>query len=471
MLGRPVADRQGGSQMKRRMTWAALLAVLALLAAACGSGRSGDASPEGSDTTIEGAAATSFGDLQSPCGPGDASGATDVGVTDTSITIAYGDDAGFQQSPGLNHEMSDAVKAMIAWCNDQGGINGRKVVGNYYDAAITQVNNAMTEACQGENFALVGEGWALDSAQEQVRLGCQLPAFPAYSVSPQFANADMMFAAVPNPVDYQPITEANWYAKQHPDKAAKIGAIYGNFAATADTMDKARSTWPQVGAQFLDCQIQYNIAGEADWKPFAQSMKDCGAEAVYFVGSPYPNFENLLEAADQLDYHPDWLLEANFYDKQLASWNQNGLGDDIYVRLQDVPFEYADQNQATQDYLDIVQADGGDVSDLGAHAASAFLLWATAAQSCGSQLTRACVLDQVAGVHDWSGGGLSGAADVGQNLPSACEIVVSLDGTQWQQVWPETPAEFDCDENNVKPVSGAILERTPLGPDRKVQGQ
>ena len=35
--------------------------------------------------------------------------------------------------------MGDAVKAMIAWCDAQGGINGRKIVGDYYDAAITNV--------------------------------------------------------------------------------------------------------------------------------------------------------------------------------------------------------------------------------------------------------------------------------------------------------------------------------------------
>ena len=69
--------------------------------------------------------------------------------------------------------MSDAIKAMIDWCNDQGGINGREVVGNYYDAKILDVNNAMTEACP-KVFMLVGQGWSLDSAQEATRLGCNL---------------------------------------------------------------------------------------------------------------------------------------------------------------------------------------------------------------------------------------------------------------------------------------------------------
>ena len=46
--------------------------------------------------------------------PGTAKGATANGVTNTSITIGYGDDAGYAAAPGLDKEMSDAVKPMIA---------------------------------------------------------------------------------------------------------------------------------------------------------------------------------------------------------------------------------------------------------------------------------------------------------------------------------------------------------------------
>lgn len=84
--------------------------------------------------------------MASPCGKGEAKGATQQGVTDTSITIGFGDDAGYPAAPGLNKEMSDAMKAMIKWCNDQGGINGRQIIGNYRDAAIMNVANVMTEA-------------------------------------------------------------------------------------------------------------------------------------------------------------------------------------------------------------------------------------------------------------------------------------------------------------------------------------
>ena len=124
-------------------------------------------------------------------------------MTADSVTIGYGDDAGYQAAPGLNHEMSDAVKAMIDWCNDQGGINGRKVKGNYYDAKITEVNNVMTEACT-QVFMLVGQGWALDCGAEETRVGCGLPAVPGLHGEPASVAPDMLSQPVPNPVDYTP---------------------------------------------------------------------------------------------------------------------------------------------------------------------------------------------------------------------------------------------------------------------------
>src|SRR5690349_21056199 len=122
MRHRVVRRRAGGTVRGQRCGWLVAHLVGAAMVAGCGSsGRA--AAPGGSDGTADAPtpkSVTAFGDLSSPCGEGDASGATERGVTDTSITIGYGDDAGFQQTPGLSHELSDAMKAMIDWCNDQG---------------------------------------------------------------------------------------------------------------------------------------------------------------------------------------------------------------------------------------------------------------------------------------------------------------------------------------------------------------
>src|SRR5204862_6111183 len=122
-------------------------------ALACGSSRGDDSSGGGDNNAASTTSSTAkegdkFGDLATPCGPGDAKGATAQGVTDKTIVIGYGDDKGFPISPGLSHETSDAMRAMMKWCNGQGGINGRTIVGKYYDAKITEVVNATTQACQ-----------------------------------------------------------------------------------------------------------------------------------------------------------------------------------------------------------------------------------------------------------------------------------------------------------------------------------
>ena len=145
----------------------------------------------------------------------------------------------------------------------------------------------MTEACQ-KDFMLVGQGWSGDSAQEATRLGCKLASVPTYSVSASFANADLMVQPVPNPIDYTPVEIAAAMQKKFPEQIKKSAVMFANYASTLDTKDKVLASYPKFGFKFLDCPQQYNIAGESDWKPFVQRLQDCGAEVVYFTGSPAP---------------------------------------------------------------------------------------------------------------------------------------------------------------------------------------
>jgi hypothetical protein len=242
--------------------------------------------------------------------------------------------------------------------------------------------------------------------------------------------------------------------------------MYGNYSATMDTKDKVLEAYPAIGWDFLDCPQEYNIQGETDWRPFVQSLEDCGAEAVYYSGSPYPNFENMLDAAAQEDYHPIWLVETNSYDQAFAEWNTSGNGDNVYIRTVYTPLEQADDNQATQDYLDIVEADGGDTSQLGQQATSAFLLWATGADACGADLTRDCVMEQLSQVDSWTGGGMHAETNPAENLPPECSMVLKLDGGDFVQASPEEEGEFDCSSDSVQEVSGRVVEQAQLGDDR-----
>ncbi|MET0228926.1 MAG: ABC transporter substrate-binding protein [Actinomycetes bacterium] len=450
----------------KRLRWLAAVAAIAVLAVACGSGsRSADPSGSGNTGNAESdsgseTASGDFGTLESPCGEGDASGATQLGVTDTEITIAYGDDAGFQGQPGLNHEMSDAVKAMIEWCNEQGGINGRQVKGNYYDAKILDVNTAMQEAC-AQTFMLVGQGWALDGSAEQTRISCGLAAVPGYTGSSALAMGPDMVQPVPNPIDELTIQQAYALAEAFPDKVTKAAAVLSaSLPASIESVGKVKATYPQAGWNFLPCDQTYQISGEADWKPFAQRLKDCGAEMVTYSGAEN-NFQNLLDASAQLGYNPVWFTEANFYTQTFAAWNSSGNADQVYVKDIYVPLEDPPADSATAKYIEIVEESGGDISQLGAQASSAFLLWATAAKACGSDLTSACVMENLQQVTEWTGGGLHAPTNPGQNQVSECGNVLKMDGTTWTQ-WSPEGEEFECDPKFRAEVDPPLEAETQL---------
>jgi len=456
----------------KRLGWVAAVAVIAILAAACAGGRSADTSSSDTPTTAaSGSGSTGFGDLASPCGPaeGTNTAGTDQGVTAGQVTIGYGDDAGYQGQPGLNHEMSDAVKAMIGWCNAQGGINGRTVVGNYYDAKILDATAAMQEAC-GQVFMLVGQGWALDNAAEQARLGCDLPMVPGYTGSSSSAMAPLMVQPVPNPIDELTIQQAYALAAAFPDKVTKTARVFpSQLPAAVESVDKVKATYPAAGFTFLDCDQNYQLTGEADWKPFAQRLKDCGAEAVTFSGAE-ANFENLLDASKQLGFAPIWFTEANFYTQTFAAWNVNGNADQVYVKEIYVPLEDPPAGSATAQYIDIVEKSGGDISQLGAQATSAFLLWATAAKECGTDLSRDCVMQNLYKVTTWTGGGLHAPTNPGQNQVSQCGSVLKMDGTGFIR-WAPTDEQFSCDPKYRAEVDPPLAAQSALKLDANRRAQ
>jgi ABC-type branched-subunit amino acid transport system substrate-binding protein len=407
-----------------------------------------------------GVSTTTFGTLSSPCGKGHATGATDQGVTNSTINIAYGDDRGFSGEPGLDQEMGDAVKAMIAWCNAQGGINGRKIVGDYYDAAVTNVGSVMTQACKTD-FMLVGEGFALDGLAEQTRLSCNLAAVPGFSVSPVFANAYEMYQASPNPINYSPAALA-FQAEKLFGKKTQHAAVYDSTLSTQQqSTAKAVQAYTEAGWKFINCPFLVNYNGEANYTPFAQKLQSCGAQVVFDDATPGPVIYGVLESDNQIGYDPIWLMDAAMYTESFAQWNTAGLGNNVYVHVAYEPLEAAKVVPAVAQYLAIVKKYGGLTSALGEQSTSSFLLWATEAKACGSDLTRQCMINHLAKVTNWTGGGLNAPTNPSKNLPPACGILMKLDNTKWVQVYPKKLGAFDCSPKYVVPNSGSVIT-TPL---------
>jgi len=455
-----------GSRAGRRASVVAIT-VLATTLIGAGCSRSSSDVETGTPSTAAGGATTTaaggttagkgdFGSLKDVCGPGDAKGATDQGVTDDSITLGTISDTGFVGRPGLNQELFDASTVFTDWCNAAGGINGRKLVFDKLDAKLTEYKQRITEACQ-KDFMLVGGGGVFDNTGQDERLKCLLPDVPAYQVTPEARGAELAVAPLPSNLSEVPIGVYQYLGKKYPDSTSKVGFITGNVPATVTTDEQNQEGVKSLGWK-VAYQTQYNAAGESSWTPFAQAFKSKGLKGLVYTGEP-ENAAKLLQAIDDIGYKLDWVVVgANHLDQNFIKVGGKAV-DNVYMASAVVPFFEADENPATQQYRDLFEQylpKGKVDALLGINSFSAWLLFATAAKECGSDVTRTCVYDNLAKTKEWNGGGLHATTDPSSGKASRCMIVVEAtpDGFVVPKDYKLTDGLFHCQDDSVVGLTG-----------------
>jgi hypothetical protein len=101
---------------------------------------------------------------------------------------------------------------------------------------------------------------------------------------------------------------------------------------------------------------------------------------------------------------------------------------------------------------------------LGVQSFSAALLWATAVKALGSEVTRSALVDELAGVRAWDGGGLHGVGDPGANEGSPCYLIMRVADGGFVREYPLPDADqavyeagngFDCAPENRVALTGS----------------
>jgi ABC-type branched-subunit amino acid transport system substrate-binding protein len=428
-----------------------LLALALLVAGSCRSQSGGEEA--GGETTASSTAASTdvdgFGDLASPCGEGDASGATAQGVTDTAIRVGTMSDATATAQPGLNQELWDSAEAFVAWCNEQGGIEGRKLVDTRYESKLFEARQATIEACEQE-FMLVGGGAAFDDESSEERLNCGLPDVPAFNATLAGTEADLSHRALPTPFDQLSVGEAVYLAEQQPDAVNKAGILTANFPSAKNIALRARTGYTEAGWNFIDEQL-YNPAGEANWTGIVASLRNAGVEALLYSGT-YEPLAAFLQAADEQDWKPEILIGTSSIYKPDLVTEAGSAAEGVYTYSNVPPFEDPPEGSATSTYLNLLDqyVDGAEPSLMGAQAVSAWLMWATAAKACGSELTRECIAEEIDELDEWTAGGLQAPSDPAAGTPPPCFVLMQVQDGTWTKVHPEEG--MDCDESYLKPT-------------------
>jgi ABC-type branched-subunit amino acid transport system substrate-binding protein len=465
--------------MTRRRICALLLAF-ALVAAGCADRDEGADSGDGTTEDSTGGGSSSggdgtFGTLESPCGeqdpdtaePTSTDPAETQGVEDGTLRLGTVSDPGFEGRPGLNQELFDAGQAFVEWCNEQGGINGRQIELTEYDAAITEYQARMSEACANE-FSMVGGGAVSDNIWETTGLQCGLIDVAGFATTPEKAGEagaetiqeNRTIQPVPNPSNQYPVGASRLLAEEFPDAPGNAAIIYGDIATTQVQKDRQVEGLGQVGYDFTQ-ETAYNILGEANWAPFAAELRDADISFLTFVGEGQFFAQIQLALAEQ-GYTPEVMaVDANLYDPEyLEAAGEAAEG--TFLRLALWPFEEAEDNPATQEYIDLIEARDGKVAALGAQSFSAWLLFATLANECdvAGDLTRQCILDGAGEIHDWTGGGLHAPANVGDNEGTDCVIVMQVEDGEFVRHTPESPTGgedgFSCSEENIVDLQGSF---------------
>ncbi len=400
-----------------------------------------------------------FGDLGRVCGPGSAKGDTAQGVSGTEIEVGTIADPGFVGRPGLNQEIFDAALVFTRWCNAAGGIQGRQLQLNLRDARVTEYRARMVEACE-KDFALVGGGGAFDGTGVRDRLECLLPDFAVFVVGAEARDSDLLLQIGPTPIDAYPAGDLRWLATRFPNTSAHVAAITAAYPAGILNQSQAEVAAAANGMTII-YSGQYNAIGETTWVPVAQSLKARGVRGLIWTGEPQ-NLARLARALVDIDYELDWIrVDPNHYDDSFITAGGDAV-QNTYMRADFVPFEKAVAKSATQQYLDIFERylpNGRRRTFLGVKAFSAWLLFARAADACGSNLTRYCLVSRAEeiGSKGWTGGGLQSPVNVPAAEPSSCYLIIEATpkGFRFPSV-AKTDGPYNCDPENVVRIPGAV---------------
>jgi ABC-type branched-subunit amino acid transport system substrate-binding protein len=453
--------------MTIRRTATVLLTAAALggTAAAC-SRSAGSSSPTNAPATGGGATASAtpasagkgdFGDLKGICGPGDAKGATAKGVTDTEIRLGTSADPGAAAAPGLEQEFFDGADAFVKWCNDAGGILGRKLVVDKWDAKLFNVGQAFTNACQ-KDFMLVGNGNSFDSAGVKPREDCKQGDIYGYTVSPEAARSKYQVSVVPSNPEQYPYGPLRLLTEAYPDTKAGVGIGSSNLASLTAQGKRVQQALKANGIKVTSLQEQPPLV--PNYRPYIEEFKNTGTKGLFSINGQ--DISPIYQAMKNVGWTPQFVLfSVQYYiPQQVQAAKSLGNFPPTYVGLANLPFELAgpDHPVLTQvkSMLDATIKNPRYTFYTSA-SFSAWALFAKEAKACGSQLTSDCVLSKAAAEKGWTGGGLFAPTDLDPIHPqlSQCWLDIRLTPTGWvydKKVTNPNQGLYNCDPKNVAAV-------------------
>jgi ABC-type branched-subunit amino acid transport system substrate-binding protein len=400
------------------------------------------------------------GAVQQPTGPvatagpavpppaGGNGGATDVGVTATSVT--FGSVATLSGPvPGLFQGAVYGARAYYAYQNSLGGVYGRQIE---LTAADDQLNCGTNKA---RHLDLAPKVFAFTSSLSLYDY-CSDGLFRD---NKQLADVSLAFSAssgaLPNSFSINPLVPGyrlgslNYYKSKFPEAIKHMATLYGNVGAAPQIWANVRKAAESVGYA-VDYERGYT-AGESDFTTDIVQMRQRGVQMLYFISADVPTIVHVLQAANQQQWKPaliavgagDAIYDPAFIPtaKALANGVYADQGSALFFNPEDarvIPgvalYQQWMRKIGQANHMDLYSAWGWGQA----------LLAVQALKAAGPNLTRPAFLKALKGIHEFDAGGMFARTDPALKTPATCYVVLRVDDQRFHRV--DTPADrFRCD--------------------------
>ena len=378
--------------------------------------------------------------------PGGNGGATDVGVTGSSITVGNVSIL-TGPVPGLFKGAENGTDAFFAYQNSQGGVYGRKLnLAQLDDQFDCGQNKSLTEANASKVFAFVGSFSLYDN--------CGAEVFNANPNLPDIHNALSRDAShEANNFSSQPLRTGSatgefqyFKDKFGPDAIANSASLIGDVQSARDSWTGISKVMTDMGYKFTYTRLYEPT--ETDFTPDIVQMQTKGVKALILVSADVKSIARIEQAADQQHWHPTFtLLGASAYDPTLLQLAQSQVeGVWLYIPAA----MYLGEDRSWNKEVDLfnswlARTHPGDPVDLfSVYGWESARLFVQALQAAGPQAKRTTLIAALKNIHQFDGNGMYPVGDPAGKGPPVCYIIVRVQGGKFTRV-DDPPNGFRCD--------------------------
>ena len=462
--------------MKKLRYLLALLTIMAVVATACG-GRDDDGGGDAAtdDTTEDDSGSDDGGGEGGPDCEGEPLEATEVGVSEDTITIETLADVGSPLAPGLFQGNHDALEAYAEYINANGGIACRQLEVKLWDSKLNpdETKNGLIEACSTA-LAMVGSNSLFNPDTAPLK-DCDDKAGEATGL-PDIAALANDINQMCNPTTFliQGASEQCEVLQGERTLNAFVGTVQyyqevagedlnGIFFVPGDLPTTVQSATYQIKAQEdqgVTWDATLKVGGrdeQAAYTPRIQQLKAAESNYAYMGSNDRAMVSLRKEAKAQgVDSVKVWACSLACYTRNFLATGGADV-EDTYVWMQFLPFEEAESNEAMATYIEAV---GGmsEVDSFGAQAWQAAMLFKEVIDEIVETdgvngITRARMLEVLQNKDDFTADGWMG--DAGKDLRgfSNCMIIMQVEGGEFVRRFPEEPGTLDCKDEYLTEVT------------------